>query len=150
MRKMLVAVALLGGAVAPLTAQGGGGMGGGRGFAPPPNHWMTMDSVGSALGLTAAEMTAIQPQYDSINGILKRSAAMRDSIRASMQGGGDPRAAMAAARPMMQSLQDQEDALIKEIHGKISAAAAAKLDAAPPPRVMRQRPAGGMGGGPGR
>jgi len=111
---------------------------------------MTMDSVGSALGLTAAEMTAIQPQYDSINGILKRSAAMRDSIRASMQGGGDPRAAMAAARPMMQSLQDQEDALIKEIHGKISAAAAAKLDAAPPPRVMRQRPAGGMGGGPGR
>ena len=148
MRKMLVAVALLGGAVTPLAAQGGGGMG--RGFAPPPNHWMTMDSVGQALGLTAAEKTAIQPQYDSINAILMRAAAIRDSMRASMQsGGGDPRAAMAAARPMMQSLQDQEDGLLKEIHGKISAAAAAKLNAAPPPRAMRQRP-GGMGGGPGR
>lgn len=150
MRKMLVAVALLGGAVTPLAAQGGGGMGRGQ-FAPPPNHWMTMDSVGQALGLTAAEMTAIQPQYDSINAILKRSAAMRDSLRASMQGGGDPRAMMAAARPVMQSLQEQEDALVQEIHGKISAAASSKLEAAPPPRVMRQRP-GGMGGGgrPGR
>ena len=148
MRNMLVAVALFGGAVAPLAAQGGGGMGG-RGFAPPPNHWMTMDSVAQALTLTAAEKTAIQPQYDSINAILMRASAIRDSVRAGMQsGGGDPRAAMAAARPMMQSLQEQEDALIKEIHGKLSAAAAAKLDAAPPPRVMRQRP-GGMGGNPG-
>lgn len=148
MRKMLAAVALFGGAVMPLAAQGGGGMGGRGGFAPPPNHWMTMDSVAQALSLTAAEKTAIQPQYDSINAILMRAGAMRDSIRASMSGGGDPRAAMASARPMMQSLQDQEDALLKTIHGKISTAAAAKLDAAPPPRVMRQRP-GGMGGGAG-
>ncbi|HYK09299.1 MAG TPA: hypothetical protein VEV39_00700 [Gemmatimonadales bacterium] len=150
MRKMLVAVALLGGAVMPLAAQGGGGMGGGRGFAPPPNHWMTMDSVGTALGLTAAEKTAIQPQYDSINAILKRAQTLRDSLRASMAPGGDMRSAFAAARAIMQPLQDQEDALLKEIHGKISAAAATKLEAAPPPRVMRQRPAGGMGGGPGR
>jgi len=147
---MLVAVALLGGAVMPLAAQGGGGMGGGRGFAPPPNHWMTMDSVGTALGLTAAEKTAIQPQYDSINAILKRAQTLRDSLRASMAPGGDMRSAFAAARAIMQPLQDQEDALLKEIHGKISAAAATKLEAAPPPRVMRQRPAGGMGGGPGR
>lgn len=144
MRKMLVAVALFGGAVMPLAAQGGGGGGmGGRGFAPPPNHWMTMDSVAQVLSLTATEKTAIQPQYDSINAILMRAASLRDSIRATRSSGGDPRAAMASARPMMQ---------LKEIHGKISAAAAAKLDAASPPRVMRQRP-GGMGGGgagPGR
>ncbi|HEX4634493.1 MAG TPA: hypothetical protein VH163_11710 [Gemmatimonadales bacterium] len=148
MRKMLVAVALFGGAVAPLAAQGGGGMGRGQ-FAPPPNHWMTMDSVAQALSLTAAEKSAIQPQYDSINAILMRATAIRDSVRASVSGGGDMRAAMGSARQMMQPLQDREDALLKEIHGKISAAAAAKLDAAPPPKVMRQRP-GGMGGGPGR
>jgi len=148
MRKMLIAVALLGGASVPLAAQGGGGMGG-RGFAPPPNHWMTSDSVGQALGLTASEKSAIQPQYDSINAILMRAQVVRDSLRASFQPGGDRQAAMASMRAVMQPLQDQEDALIKEIHGKISAAAAAKLDAAPPPRVMRQRP-GGMGGGPGR
>jgi hypothetical protein len=122
----------------------------GRGqFAPPPNHWMTMDSVAQALSLTAAEKSAIQPQYDSINAILMRATAIRDSVRASVSGGGDMRAAMGSARQMMQPLQDREDALLKEIHGKISAAAAAKLDAAPPPKVMRQRP-GGMGGGPGR
>lgn len=147
MRKMLVVVALVGGAVAPLAAQGGG-MGRGQ-FAPPPNHWMTMDSVGQALGLTAAEKTAIQPQYDSINAILKRAATVRDSLRANFQAGGDRQAAFAAMRGVMQPLQDAEDAQLKEIRGKISAAAAAKLDAAPPPRVMRQRP-GGMGGGPGR
>lgn len=148
MRKMLAAVALFGGAVAPLAAQGGGGMGRGQ-FGPPPTHWMTIDSVGLALGLTAAEKTAIQPQYDSINAILKRAQAVRDSLRANMQPGGDRQAAFAAMRGVMQPLQDQEDALIKTLHGKISAAAAAKLDAAPPPRVMRQRP-GGMRGGPGR
>ncbi|HKV70428.1 MAG TPA: hypothetical protein VJN62_04230 [Gemmatimonadales bacterium] len=148
MRNMLVAVALFGGAVAPLAAQGGGGMGG-RGFAPPPNHWMTMDSVAQALSLTAAEKSAIQPQYDSINAILARAAAIRDSMRANIQPGGDMRSAFAAARQLMQPLQEAEDALIKEIHGKVSSAAGAKLDAAPPPRVMRQRP-GGMGGGPGR
>jgi hypothetical protein len=124
-------------------------MGGQRQFAPPPNHWMTMDSVAAALSLTAAEKTAIQPQYDSINAILMRASAIRDSLRANMPPGGDMRSAMAAGRAMMQPLQEQEDALMKEIHGKISTAAAAKLDAAPPPRVMRGRP-GGMGGGPGR
>jgi hypothetical protein len=149
MRKTLLAVALLAGATTALAAQGGGGMGGMR-MPPPPSHWMTMDSVAQALSLTAAEKTAIQPQYDSINAILMRAATVRDSMRANFQQGGDRQAAMAAARQVMQPLQDQEDALVKTIHGKISAAAAAKLDAAPPPKVMRQRPAGGMGGGPGR
>ena len=149
MRKMFIAVALFAAAAMPLAAQGGGGMGGARGFGPP-NHWMTMDSVGQALGLTAAEKTAIQPQYDSINAILLRAAAVRDSLRANFQPGGDRQAAMASMRAVLQPMQDKEDALLKEIHGKISAAAATKLDAAPPPRVMRQRPPGGMGGGPGR
>jgi len=148
MRKTLLAVALLAGATTSVAAQGGGGIG--RGFGPPPNHWMTMDSVAQALSLTAAEKTAIQPQYDSINAILMRAQAVRDSLRANMPAGGDMRAAFASARQLMQPLQDQEDALLKEIHGKVSAAAAGKLDAAPPPRVIRQRPAGGMGGGPGR
>lgn len=149
MRKTLLAVALLAGATTSLAAQGGGGMGGMR-MQPPPNHWMTMDSVAQALSLTAAERTAIQPQYDSINAILMRAQTLRDSLRANMPAGGDMRSAFASARQLMQPLQDQEEALVKEIHGKISPAAAAKLDAAPPPRVMRQRPAGGMGGRPGR
>lgn len=146
MRKTLLAVALLAGGATPVMAQAGG-MGRMR-MGPPPNHWLTMDSVGVALSLTAAEKAAIQPQYDSINAILLRAAAIRDSLRATMQPGGDRRSAFAAARQLMEPLQDREDALVKEIRGKISAAAAAKLDTAPPPPVMRQ-PRRGTGGGRG-
>jgi len=150
MRKTLLTAALLVGGPVVLAAQSGGmgGMGGMR-MGPPPNHWMTMDSVAQALSLTDAEKTAIAPQYDSINALLMRAQTVRDSLRANAQG-GDFRSMMQAARQVLQPLQDQEDALVKEIHGKISAAAAAKLDAAPPPRVLRQRPPGGMGGGGGR
>jgi len=147
MRKTFLAVALMLGGTAALAAQGGG-MGGMR-MGPPPNHWLTLDSVTQALSLTDAERTAIQPQYDSINAVLMRAAAIRDSLRSNMQPGGDMRSAFAAARQLLQPLQDQEDALVKEIQGKLSADHAAKLDQAPPPRVLRQRP-GGMGGGRGR
>jgi len=154
MRKTFLAVALLVGGTAALAAQtgGSGGMGGmgGMRMQPPPNHWNTMDSVGQALSLTDAEKTQIKPQYDSINAILMRAQAIRDSLRSTMQGGGDFRAAMQAARGLLQPLQDQEDALVKAIRGKLTADQAAKLDAAPPPRVLRQRPPGGMGGGPGQ
>ena len=152
MRKTFLAIALLVGGLGTLAAQTGGGMGGMNGMRmqPPPNHWLTMDSVAQALTLTGAEKTTIQPQYDSINAVLMRAQAIRDSIRSNFQGSGDFREMMQAARGLLQPLQDREDALVKEIHGKISAAAAAKLDAAPPPRVLRQRPPGGMGGGPGR
>jgi hypothetical protein len=96
---------------------------------------MTMDSVAQALGLTGAEKTAIQPQYDSIDAILKRAAAIRDSMLGNMRPGGEMLSAYATARTLLQPLQDREDALLKEIHGKISAAAALKLDAMPPPHV---------------
>jgi hypothetical protein len=147
MRKPLLAVLAL--AIAgPAMAQSGGGMGGMGGMRmPPPDHWMTMDSVSQALTLTAAERTAIQAQYDSINLLLKRGVAIRDSIRGSMGQGGDMRAAMGTARQLLQPLQDQEDALVKAIRGHLTADQAAKLDAAPPPRVLRQ-PRGGMGGAP--
>ena len=147
MRKTLITTVLMGAAALPLAAQGGG-MAGGR-FGPPPNHWMTMDSVAQALSLTAAEKAAIQVPYDSINALLMRAQTIRDSIRSHFQGGGDFRAMVAAARQVLQPLQDQEDALVKELRGKISAAAGAKLDAAPPPRVLRERP-GGMRRPPGR
>jgi hypothetical protein len=138
----IVALALAG----PAMAQGGGGMGGGMRM-PPPDHWMTMDSVSQALSLTAAERTAIQGSYDSINILLKRGVAIRDSIRGSMSPGGDMRAAMTAGRALLQPLQDQEDALVKAIRGHLTADQAAKFDAAPPPRVLRQ-PRGGMSGAP--
>jgi len=47
---------------------------------------MTADSLKAALTLTPAEVTAIKPQYDSINVILKQAATVRDSVRSAMQG----------------------------------------------------------------
>jgi hypothetical protein len=38
-----------------------------RRFTPPPDHWMTIDSLGQALGLSAAERTKITPSYTALN-----------------------------------------------------------------------------------
>src|SRR6266511_2171941 len=75
---------------ATLAAQGepaGPGMGQRR-FAPPPDHWMTIDSLSQALGLSAEQRAKITPSYTALNGVMKDAAARRQAIRQQMQGGG--------------------------------------------------------------
>jgi hypothetical protein len=127
---------------APLAAQGG--MGGGQ-YTPPPNHWMTIDSLTAALTLTPAEVKAVTPAYDSINVIMKQAATVRDSVRTAMQGMQgmsmeDRRAAMAPVRTRMDALQTQIDALVKTVRGKLTADQATKLDGLPQPRAAMRRP----------
>jgi hypothetical protein len=127
---------------APLAAQGG--MGGGQ-YTPPPNHWMTIDSLTAALTLTPAEVKAVTPAYDSINVIMKQAATVRDSVRTAMQGMQgmsmeDRRAAMAPVRTRMDALQTQIDALLKTVRGKLTADQATKLDGLPQPRAAMRRP----------
>src|SRR6266511_3948812 len=62
---------------ATLAAQGepaGPGMGQRR-FAPPPDHWMTIDSLSQALGLSAEQRAKITPSYTALNGVMKDAAA---------------------------------------------------------------------------
>jgi hypothetical protein len=141
MRAVAARLMVLALCAAPLAAQGG--MGGG--FTPPPDHWMTIDSLKAALTLTPAEVTTIKPQYDSINVILKQAATVRDSVRGAMQGmqgmsQEDRRAAMAPVRARMETMQTAIDALVKSIRGKLTADQATKLDALPQPRAAMRRP----------
>src|SRR5947208_5285404 len=66
---------------------GGPGMGQRR-FQPPPNHWMTFDSLSQALSLSADQRTKITPAYTALNGVMKDAAARRQAIRQQMQASG--------------------------------------------------------------
>lgn len=145
MRAVAARMLVLSLCAAPLAAQGG--MGGGM-YTPPPDHWMTIDSLTAALTLTPAEVQAIKPAYDSINVILKQAATVRDSMRSAMQGmqgmsQEDRRAKMAPVRARMEGMQQAVDGLVKAIRGKLTADQATKLDALPQPRAMMRRPPAG-------
>jgi len=153
MRRSLSVVPALLLFAAPLMAQSGGmgGMGGMGRMAPPPDHWMTKDSLVAAVGLSADQATKVQAAYDSINAIMKSAATRRDKARQEMMsqaGGGPPsdemRAKMQAMRTEMQGLQTAIDVQYQAIRGALTPAQQAKFDALPKPMVMRQRPRAGM------
>ena len=154
-------IALMCVVAAPAFAQQGetpaGGMGGpgGRRFAPPPDHWMTIDSLSQTLGLTADQRTKITPSYTALNGVLKDAAARRQAIRQQMQasGGGftpgqEPtpaqRAKFDSVRAEMQGFQDEADQYVTAIRASLTPAQREKFDSLPKPQVVRR---GGMGGG---
>jgi hypothetical protein len=133
----------------------GGAPGDMRRFQPPPDHWLTMDSLSQALNLTAAERTKIAQPYDSLNAIMRTAAARRQALRQQMQGafhGGEPsadmRARMDSARAQMQVFQTDADKWIASIRANLTADQQAKFDSLPKPQLVR-RP-GAMGGGPTR
>src|SRR5258708_15616452 len=57
-------------------------------FQPPPDHWMTIDSLSQALGLSADQRTKVTPAYTALNGVMKDAAARRQAIRQQMQASG--------------------------------------------------------------
>jgi hypothetical protein len=150
MRRSLSVVPALLLFAAPLMGQGGG-MGGMGRMAPPPDHWMTKDSLVAAVGLTADQTPKIQAAYDSINSIMKSAATKRDKARQEMMsqaGGGPPsdemRTKMQAMRTEMQGMQTALDAQYQAIRTALTPAQQAKFDALPKPAVVRQRPPSGM------
>src|SRR6267378_6009519 len=71
----------------PSPPAGGPGMGQRR-LQPPPDHWMTIDSLSQTLGLTPDQRTKITPAYTALNGVMKDAAARRQAIRQQMQASG--------------------------------------------------------------
>ncbi len=124
-------------------------------FQPPPDHWMTIDSVTQALSLTADQRTKIAPAYTALNGVMKDAAARRLAIRQQMQASGgftpgqEPtpaqRAKFDSVRTEMVGFQAEADQWYAAIRNNLTAAQQVKFDALPKPRVM-----GRMGGGPPR
>lgn len=126
-----------------------------RRFQPPPDHWMTIDSLSQALGLSAEQRTKITPSYTALNGVMKDAAARRQAIRQQMQasgGGGftpgqeptpEQRARFDSVRTEMEGFQAEADQYYAAIRSSLTPDQQTKLDALPKPQVMRRGPMGG-------
>lgn len=153
----LVSVSLPAMAQSPQTPQAPADQGQGqRRFPPPPDHWMTIDSLTQALGLNADQRTKVTPAYTALNGVMKEAAARRQAIRQQMQASGmqftpgqeptpEMRAKFDSVRTEMEGFQAEADQWVAAIRNNLTPAQQVKLDSLPKPRLVRQ---GGMGGPP--
>ena len=125
-----------------------------RRFQPLPDHWMTIDSLSQALGLSAAQRTKITPAYTALNGVMKDAAARRQAIRQQMQTSGftpgqeptsEQRARFDSVRAEMEGFQTEADQWHGAIRNNLTSAQQVKFDSLPKPQVFRR---GGMGGPP--
>ncbi len=125
-----------------------------RRFQPPPDHWMTIDSLNQAVSLTPAQRTKITPAYTALNGVMKEAAARRQAIRQQMQAAGgftpgqeptpEQRAKFDSVRVEMEGFQAEAEQWYTAIRNNLTPDQQTKFDALPKPQVFR-RP--GMGGG---
>ena len=123
-----------------------------RRFQPPPDHWMTIDSLSQTIGLTPEQRTKVTPAYTALNGVMKDAAARRQAIRQQMQASGftpgqEPtpaqRAKFDSVRTEMQGFQAEADQWYAAIRNNLTPDQQTKFDALPKPMVSRP-----MGGGP--
>jgi LTXXQ motif family protein len=132
----------------PALAQDAGAPGGQRRFAPPPDHWMTIDSLAQAVSLTADQKTKVTQPYTALNGVMKDAAARRQAIRQQMQGsfvpGQEPspemRAKMDSVRAEMEGFQAEADQWLAAIRNLLTPAQQTKFDALPKPQLTRRGP----------
>lgn len=151
MRHMISAVAvaglLLAGGAASASAQGGGR---GQGFQAPPDHWLTMDSLVAAVGISSDQKADAQKDFDAIQDAYKQAAKEREKMRSMFQSGTRPSdEERQQMRTTMQNLQKQVDDNYGALRGMLSADQQAKLDALPKPELFPNR-RGGMRGGSGQ
>ena len=125
-------------------------------FQPPPDHWMTIDSLSQALNLTADQRAKIGPSYIALNGVLKDAAAKRQAFRQQMQGSGfqprqeptpEMRARFDSMGTKMDGFQAEADQWVAAIRNNLTPDQQTKFDALAKPQVTRR---GGMGGAPPR
>jgi len=142
-RLAALAVAVL--IATPALAQDPGA--GQRRFPPPPDHWLTIDSLVQAVGLTPDQKTKVTPPYTALNGVMRDAAARRQAIRQRMQGSFQPgqepspemRARMDSVRVEMEGFQAEADQWFVAIRNLLTPAQQAKFDALPKPMLTRPR-----------
>jgi len=150
MRSPLIVAVFLGCLSVPALAQDPGATGGQRRFQPPADHWMTIDSLVGAVGLTADQKTKIAQPYTALNGVMKDVAARRLALRQQMQGsfipGQEPtpemRAKMDSVRTEMEGYQAEADQWLGAIRNLLTPAQQTKFDALPKPQFIRRPPRG--------
>ncbi len=122
-----------------------------RRFQPPPDHWMTIDSLSQAIGLNAGQRTKITPAYTALNGVMKDAAARRQAIRQQMMasgGGGftpgqeptpEQRARMDSIRAEMDGFQAEADQWVAAIRNNLTPEQQTKFDALSKPQLAFRR-----------
>jgi len=118
-------------------------------MGPPPDHWMTLDSLAQALGLTADQQPKVAAHYAELNAVIKKAADRRMAARQSMgnaMGQMTPqqreamRPKMDSMRTVMEGLQHEADEHYGAIRSLLTAEQQAKFDALPKPVVAMRRP----------
>lgn len=134
--KMLISIAGLLLLAAPAIAQGGRMQ-----MQPPPDHWMTFDSLVAAVGITDAQKPDVQKHYDALNAVVKQAAEQRRVTMEKMMGGGPPSLEQReATRATFDKYQTDVDAHYGELRKLLTADQQAKLDALAKPVVRMMRP----------
>jgi len=151
MRSSLGVALLLSCLATPGFAQEPGAMGAGRRFPPPPDHWMTLDSLAQAVGLTADQKTKVAQPYTALNAVMHDVAARRQALRQQMQGSGfipgqeptpEMRARLDSVRAEMEGFQAEADQWLAAIRNLLTPAQQTKFDGLPKPTFMRRPPRG--------
>lgn len=132
----------------PALAQDPNAMGGQRRFQPPPDHWMTIDSLVQAVSLMPDQKIKVAQPYTALNGVIHDAVARREAIRQQMQGrfvpGMQPtpemRARMDSVRAEMDGFQAEADQWLAAIRNLLTPAQQTKFDALPKPQLTRRGP----------
>lgn len=114
----------------------------GRGqFQPPPDHWMTLDSLAEMVGITADQRAPVAEHYEQINLLMKETAEKRAELRAGMAGGQPTEAdreKMMAFRNESVEMQEKIDEHYQAIRTLLTDEQRPAFDALPKPQLMPQ------------
>ena len=129
-------------------------------FQPPPDHWMTIDSLAQAVGLTAEQRGRVTEPYTALNGVMRDAAARRRAVREAMQAalaGRSPqelseeeraslRARFDSSRAELEGYQGEVDLWHGTIRNLLTPVQQVKFDALPKPVVLPPLRRGGPSG----
>jgi len=160
MRRLALAVVLVLAAL-PAAAQRPQGSGGPQRPPPLPDHWLTLDSLADAVGLSAAQRARVAEPYGALNTVMGEAARRRAELRQEMQTrlGGRSfqeltdaeratwRARGDTARAEFEGFQAEADMWYGTIRNLLTAEQQPRFDALPRPVLFRAGPRRGPPGG---
>lgn len=106
---------------------------------PPPDHWLTLDSLVALLQVTDEQKPEVEAHYLALNKVMKQAADERAKFRAQMQGQRPTPEQLGVMRSSLELLQADADKHHTAIRGLLTEEQQAHFDSLPPPRVAMRR-----------